>query len=171
MKETKEENVVIRPDEKPEFQPGEKGFAVFLLLIGQFFTWQSLLLYQKAPGASGSGAIPLFCSVVIDLLAIVILIADRKKQSVSSGKPFGQAVKNAFRYLANRDVVVMAALVLVYCVILYLGVGFMIVTPVFLWVGMTYLSRGNYGKNIIWTALCMLFIYLVFRVLFSVVLP
>ena len=166
-----QDNNSIRPDQAPEFQPGEKGFAVFLLLVGLFFTWQSVLLYQKAPGASGSGAVPLFCSVVIDLLAIAILITDRKKQSVSSGQPFSAAVKNAVAYLANRDVVVMILLILAYCAALYLDVGFMIATPVFLWVGMSYLSRKNYLKNVLWTALCMLFIYLVFRVLFSVVLP
>lgn len=166
-----EENKTIRPDQTPDFQPGEKGFAVFLLLIGLFFTWQSVLLYQKAPGASGSGAVPLFCSVVIDLFAIAILVTDRKRRSINSGKPFGEVVRNTLAYLASRDVVVMILLVVVYCVALFLEVGFMIATPIFLWVGMCYLSRKNYVKNIIWTALCMLFIYLVFRVLFSVVLP
>lgn len=166
-----EENKTIRPDEAPDFQPGEKGFAVFLLLIGLFFTWQSILLYQQVPGASGSGAVPLFCSVVIDLFAIAILITDRKRLSINSGKSFGEVARNTLAYLAGRDVVVTALLVLLYCVAMALGAPFMVVTSIFLWVGMSYLSRGNYGKNIIWTALCMLFIYLVFRVLFSVVLP
>jgi hypothetical protein len=47
----------------------------------------------------------------------------------------------------------------------------MIATPIFLWCTMSFLSRGKFVKNLLWTALCMLFIYLVFRVLFSVVLP
>lgn len=166
-----EENKTIRPDQAPDFQPGEKGFAVFLLLIGLFFTWQAVLLYQKAPGASGSGAVPLFCSLLIDVFAIAILITDRKRISINSGKPFSEVVRNTTAYLAGRDVVVMILLVLAYCVALFLDLGFMAATPVFLWAGMSYLSRKNYVKNIIWTALCMLFIYLVFRVLFSVVLP
>ncbi len=166
-----EEKKTIRPDEQKPFQPGEKGFAIFLLVIGLFFTWQSVLLYQKAPGASSCGAVPLFCSALIDLFAVAILITDRKKHSVNSGLSLGAAARNALHHLVSLDILVMAALVLIYCIALYVGAGFMLATPVFLWAGMTYLSRGNYVKNLLWTALCMLFIYLVFRVLFSVILP
>lgn len=166
-----ENEKLTRPDEQKPYKSGEKGFAVFLLALGLFFTWQSVLLYRQAPGASSYGAVPLFCSVVIDIMAIAILITDRKKQSESSGLPVGQVVKNTLKYLFSIDIIVMLVLVAVYCAALYLGAGFMFATPVFLWLGMTYLSRGDYLKNILWTALCMGFIYLIFRVLFSVVLP
>lgn len=161
----------VRPDAQAPFKPGEKGFAVFLLLIGLFFTWQSLLLYRQSPGASSYGAVPLFCSIMIDIFAVIILIIDRNKQSTNSGLSLTAAAKKAACFLATRDILVMLAMVVLYCVALYQGVGFMIATPIFLWLGMTYLSRGNILKNILWTVLCMLFIYLVFRVLFSVVLP
>ena len=166
-----EKERLTRPDAQKPYKPGEKGFAAFLLVIGLFFTWQSWLLYRSSPGAASYGAVPLFCSCVIDLMAILILITDRKKNSENSGLPLGQRLKNTLRYLFSRDILVMLALVLAYCVALYFGAGFMLATPIFLWVGMSYLSRGNYLKNILWTALCMAFIYLVFRVLFSVVLP
>ena len=160
-----------RPDAQKPYKPGEKGFAVFLLVIGLFFTWQSWKLYSSAPGASSYGAVPLFCSCVIDFMAILILITDRKKSSENSGVPFGQILKNTLRHLFSLDILIMLGLVLAYCIALYAGAGFMIATPIFLWVGMSYLSRGKFLKNILWTALCMAFIYLIFRVLFSVVLP
>lgn len=166
-----EEKNPIRPDEQPAFQSGEKGFAVVLLLIGLFFTWQSVLLYRDAPGASSYGAVPLFCSCLIDLFSIILLITDRKKPSASTGLSPLAAIKAAVKHLFSLDILVMSGLVLLYCVCLYLGLGFMVATPVFLWASMTFLSRGSYVKNLLWTALCMLFIYLIFRVLFSVVLP
>ena len=166
-----EEKKTIRPDEQAPYQPGEKGFAVFLLLIGLFFTWQAVKLYQQAPGASSYGAVPLFCSALIDLFAILILIFDRNKKSANSGQPFAAAVKNVAKYLFNADILVVLAMVVVYCAALYFKLGFMLATPVFLWAIMTYLGRGNFFKNVCWTALCMVFIYLVFKVLFSVVLP
>lgn len=162
---------IVRPDQQSTYKPGEKGFAVFMLLVGLFFTWQSVLIYARKPGASSCGAVPLFCSVIIDLLAVLILITEWKKGTVSAGEHASGMVRAALRYLAPLDIVVVCIFVAVYCVALYLGLGFMIVTPVFLWGTMTFLSRGNYIKNILWTVLCMVFIYLVFRMLFSVILP
>ena len=166
-----EKETLTRPDAQKPYKPGEKGFAAFLLVIGLFFTWQSWKLYSSAPGASSYGAVPLFCSSFIDLMAILILITDRRKQSENSGLPLGLILKNSMKHLFSPDILIMLALVLAYCIALYLGAGFMLAAPVFLWVGMSYLSRGNYLKNLLWTGLCMAFIYLVFRVLFSVVLP
>lgn len=150
---------------------GETGFTVVLLLAGLFFTWQSVLLYRQAPGASSYGAVPLFCSVLIVIFALAILLEDRKKKTPISGQSIGRAIKAAFTDILPKDMLVIIALGVLYCVAMYLNLGFMVTTPVFLWCSMTYLSRGNYLKNLLWTALCMIFIYLVFRVLFSVVLP
>lgn len=150
---------------------GEKGFAVVLLLLGLFFTWQSYLMFREDPVASSYGAVPLFCSGLITVLALCIIIIDRKKRSPSSGKPLKEVLSLAVRHVAKRDILVMLGLILLYCLALYLNAGFMIATPIFLWVSMTWLGRGNYLKNLLWTAICMVFIYLVFKVLFAVVLP
>lgn len=166
-----EEKKNISSDEEQPFQPGEKGFAVVLLLFGLFFIWQSIKLYLQAPGASSYGAVPLFCSAAITVFSVAILITDRKKRSVNTDQPFKTVLRNTLSHVVSRDILVVVACAFAYCVALYLGVGFMIATPVFLWGVMTYLSGGNYLKNLFWTALCMLFIYLVFQVLFSVVLP
>lgn len=159
------------PEPEITHNSGEKGFAVVLLLIGLFFTLQSYLMFREEPVASAYGAVPLFCSVIITLLALCILITDRKKRSPGTGKPLKEALALAIHHVLRKDVLVILGLILLYCVALYLEIGFMIATPIFLWCGMTWLCRGNYLKNILWTALCMGFIYLVFKVLFSVVLP
>lgn len=160
-----------KQSEEKHMKPGEKGFALFLLAIGAFFSWQSWLLYAKNPSASSNGAVPLFCSLMIVAFSIIIFITDWKKSSENTEKGLGNAFKKFLSYLFPFDVWVMILFVVIYCVALYVGLGFMIVTPIFLWGSMTFLSRGNYAKNILWTAICMAFIYVVFRMLFSVVLP
>lgn len=166
-----EERKPSPPEKQPAYQPGEKGFAAFLLAVGLFFTWQSWLLYAAAPGASSYGAVPLACSCLIDLFAAAILIVDRNKRAQTSGLPFTRKLKSVLHYLVPRDIVVMIALCVLYCAALYVGLGFMAATPLFLWASMSYLMRGRYLTNLLWSALCMVFIYIVFRLLFSVVLP
>lgn len=74
-------------------------------------------------------------------------------------------------YLLSVNVLVAIAAIIGYCALLKLGISFYIVTPVFLWGLMTFYSKGNYLKNLIWTAICMAFVYLVFRLLFNVMMP
>lgn len=153
------------------YKPGEKGFAVFLLLLGAYFVYESLKLYRESPGASSYGAVPLFVSSLIVIFSFLILITDWKKKTENSGRSFGDMVKHTLAYMFPVDVVVIFVLIILYCVALQMGVGFEISTSVFLWVGMSYLMRTGYLKNILWTALCMAFILLVFSFAFSVVLP
>ena len=171
MDENKEAKVEEQKKTEAPFVAGEKGFAVFLLLIGLFFTYQSVLLWQRYPGISACAAVPLFVSVLIVIFAVAILIIDRNKDSVNHGKSVGEIVKATFTYIFPRDVLVIMGLVLLYCIGLYLGFGFYVCTPIFLWVGMSYLLHKDYVKNLLWTALCMAFILVIFTYLFSVVLP
>ena len=54
---------------------------------------------------------------------------------------------------------------------LVLGINFYISTGLFLYATMCYLLRKDFLKNILWTALVMAFIVVVFRMLFGVVFP
>ncbi len=156
--------------QKP-FAPGEKGFAVFLLLFGSFFLWQSWTLYQEHPGADSAGAVPLFVSALVVIFAICIIVSDLKAPSVNQGLGIGEQVKKTLGFIFQSDVLVELLLILAYCVALNFGLGFYIATPLFLWISMCYLMRKDYAKNLLWTALCMAFIVVVFRFIFSVVLP
>lgn len=49
------------PEEKP-FRSGEKGFAVFWLLFGSFFFYQSMKLYQEHPGLDSCCGSSAFCN-------------------------------------------------------------------------------------------------------------
>ena len=173
------------PEEKP-FPSGEKGFAVFWLLFGGYFFYQSMKLYQKYPGLDSCAAVPLFVTGVIVVCALIILLIDRKKPSESSGKAAGEVFKATLHTMFPLDVLVTVLLILLYCVALNLRLGFYPSTSIFLWVAMTWFMRKNYlaagridqkvlvrtaGKNLIWTALAVIFILIVFTYLFKVVLP
>ena len=54
---------------------------------------------------------------------------------------------------------------------MYLGLSFYIATALFLWGSMTYLMKGSYLKNILWTAILIVFAVVVFRMIFGVVFP
>ena len=125
------------PEEKP-FRSGEKGFAVFWLLFGGYFFYQSMKLYQKYPGLDSCAAVPLFVTGVIVVCALIILLIDRKKPSESSGK--------AMTWFMRKN---------------YLAAGR---------IDQKVLVRTA-GKNLIWTALAIIFILIVFTYLFKVVLP
>ena len=153
------------------FAPGEKGFAVFLLIFGAFFLWQSVKLYLQVPGADSAGAVPMFVSAVIVILAIAIIISDRNAPSVNQGLTFVGMFRQTLGFIFQKDVLVELILILAYCFALNFGLGFYIATPLFLWISMCYLLRRDYVKNLLWTALCMAFIIVVFRFIFSVVLP
>jgi len=153
------------------FKPGEKGFAVFLLLFGGYFFQASVKLYLENPKPSSYGAVPLFVSSLIVLFSLAILINDRKKTSETKGLPAGKKILTTLAYIFPKDILIMMGLILAYCTALYQGVGFIVSTSLFLWVGICYLLRKNYVKNVLWTACCMAFILVVFRYLFSVVLP
>lgn len=151
---------------------GEKGFAVVLLLAASFFLYQSALLWADKPGFDGPAVIPLISSGAVTLLALITVIRNIFAKKPPVGAVVRRnAARQAVAYLLPANIVVAIASIIIYCILLRLGVSFYILTPVFLWGLMTFLSRGGYIKNLVWTAICMAFILLVFRLLFGVMLP
>jgi hypothetical protein len=178
-KETFEMNKIEKNNEKDLviakkevlFQPGEKGFSVFLFLFGSFFAYQSYLMYQKAPGPSSYAAVPLFVSLLIMIFSGLIFIFDFKMSSVNSNSNLTKKIIKSFTYMFPKDVLVMMILIVFYCVALLFDIGFYIITPIFLWLSMCYLMQKHYFKNILWSALSLLFVFAVFSFAFKVVLP
>lgn len=155
-----------------ELRPGEKGFMILLLLLAGFFFHRSILLYRANPGAASCAALPLGASGL--LLALVlwnILLGIGRKTPLSGLSSLAKAARGALGYIFRKDVLVMLGIVLLYSIALLAKLGFYVATPLFLWGSMCFLLRRDYLKNLIWTAICMLFIFLVFSLLFSVVLP
>ena len=161
-------------DHKPKTdmtRPGERVFILLLLVLGIYITIESWKMYQDSPTLSGYGTVPLICGVLLSVLSLFALVRAMMMDSVLKGLPAGEQAKQVAQHLFSRDVVITLLLVVAYCASMALGAPFIIATPVFLWVSMTYLRRGDYLKNILYTAIVFAFVYLVFHVGFSVVLP
>ncbi len=152
-------------------KPGEKVFPILLLMLGIYATKESWGMYKRSPELSGYGTVPLFCGAMITLLSVIIIITNMFHESEISEMPLKDKALAVVKHLFSLDVLVMLAMIIVYCIMLYNGVPFIISSPIFLWVAMTYLERGNFVKNILFTAIVMAFVILVFKVGFHVVLP
>ena len=152
-------------------KPGEKGFPVVLLLLGVFVTKESVGMYREAPQLQGYGTVPLICGILLIVFSVFIIINNFRMESEIKGLPFKEKAEKVIHHLFSRDVLVMLVLILIYCLLLNFGLPFIISSPLFLWVSMTYLRRGGYVRNIIYTAIIMVFVIVVFNVAFHVVLP
>lgn len=161
-------------ESKPILEAGEKVFTFALFGVGLLAFGLALNLWMQmdAPRIASAGALPLFVTSLWVILSFLAIIENRKLTSPLSGlKDWKEKVHKGLQYAFPLDVVVMLAAIFAYCAALYFGLSFYIATPLFLYGSMCYLSKKGFLKNLIWTAIIMAFIILVFRMLFGVVFP
>ena len=151
--------------------PGGKAMPFLFLGIGIFFFCQSLLLHQKDPTLDGYATFPLLITGIIILLALVDIWQNRKIPTENQGKSLGEKIKNGVRSLLPTDTLIMVVFVFVYLAALELGLGFVISSTAFLFISMCYLIPKKMVKNVIYTAVIMVAIYAIFKILFQVYLP
>ena len=180
-----EENVKIEPAEEVStddmiiikehpLEAGEKVFAIVLLILGLIAFALAMELWgrMKEPKIASAAAVPVFVSGLWSLMALLTVIENfRLTTPLSAMRNGAEKVRAAFDYALPMNVIVMIGMILAYCVMLVLGISFYIATPLFLYGSMCFLTRKDYVKNVLWTAIVMAFIILVFRMLFSVVFP
>lgn len=158
-------------------EAGEKVFSIILLLVGavalklSIDLWFSISL-RRGPRIASAAAVPVFVSALWVILALITVLENfRLTTPLSNVAGLGNKIIKALQYAMPLNVIIMLIAIIAYCVALVEGVSFYIATSVFLYFSMCYLTRKDYVKNILWTALVMAFIILVFRMLFSVVFP
>nr|WP_312579007.1 tripartite tricarboxylate transporter TctB family protein [Sedimentibacter sp.] len=153
-------------------KPGEIGFSIILLCVGIGALIESIKMFLKDPTASSFGALPLFLSVVIVFFMLkIILFEDRKSGSENDNLSFKEKVKLSVNHAFTKDVLIVFFMLVCYCLMLFLNLGFNISTTIFLFVSMCYLMGGKYIKNIIFTVAIMAFILILFKTIFQVILP
>lgn len=161
-------------ENKPVLEAGEKVFSLVLLIVGLIALGLSLELWSRMsePKIASAAALPLFVSILWVLMALLTVLENIKLKTPLSGiKNLGEKAWKGLQYAFPMDVLIMLVAIVVYCVALVLGINFYISTGLFLYGTMCYLLRKDFLKNILWTALVMAFIVLVFRMLFGVVFP
>ena len=158
-------------------EAGEKFFSFVLMIIGfialklSVDLWFSISL-RRGPRIASAAAVPVFVSALWVVMSLWTVIENFKLTTpLSKIKGMGTKIIKALQYAFPLNVLVMLLAIAAYCVALLEGVSFYIATPAFLYFSMCYLTRKDFVKNILWTAIVMTFIVLVFRMLFSVVFP
>ena len=160
--------------EQPHFRPGELVFTAVLFLAGTFFFFHAckLFLRMEAPRVYSAAALPLLTSGTWMVLALLVPLENlRKRKHRRKSEPFGKKARAGVAYAFPKEVVAVLLAIVIYCTLLLARVSFYIVTPLFLYGGMCILMRGGYVKNILYTAIIMAFVVLVFRMVFGVVFP
>ena len=163
--------IIIR--EHP-LEAGEKAFSVIVLAVGLIAFGMALSLWGRMsePKIASAAAMQLFVSGIWVITALLTVIENFRLKTPLSGMTGGRKkVLSGLQYALPRNVLVMLGMIVAYCVLLVLGISFYIATPLFLYGAMCYLIKKDFVKNILWTAIVMAFIILVFRLLFSVVFP
>lgn len=142
-------------------KPGELVFAVLLTLA-------SLSLLYSAYGISGfdalsaPGAIPMATTLAMAISALIVLIKTARKPR--------QEGASLVRDVFPGRVVLMMALLLAYAVALK-PLGFLPTSALFLILSIRLLGRRSWGFSVGVGLLSLMAIYLVFRILFTVLMP
>ena len=154
--------------------PGETVFTSVLCLAGAVCFSRAVKLWNvlPKPRIASAAVLPLGASALWTVLSFWSLI-DILKKTKKKGpeQPASGRAREAFGYAFPKTVFIVSVLFAAYGVSLLAGLSFYTVTPLFLFFSMSYLNRGRHMQNIIRTAICMAVIVLVFRLLFSIVLP
>lgn len=144
-------------------KPGETGFNILLLLISIFLFYKA---YQIAgfSALSSPGAIPMAATAVMVISACIIIVKELARPKAEGGMPA------FFQQILPFTIAVMCGLIILFAVVLQ-KVGFVLTGLVFLWVAIWFLQKRS-PLSAAWVALlCVLIIYVLFRLIFQVILP
>ena len=144
-------------------KPGETLFGFLFLGLSLFLFWQS---YEIAgfDALSSPGALPLAASGLMVISCVIALIDDFKRPSEA-----GQ-IKAFFEHIMPVSVALMIAIIFLFAILLE-DVGFIITAFVFLVGTIQLLHRKGIAKSLLIAAIALVFVYLIFRIVFVVVLP
>ena len=154
-------------------KPGEKMFTGFLLLAGIFFFREAIQLWQgvSPPRDSSAAIIPLIMTGLWVVLTLFTFIQVLRNKTPLSNLAWKDKIWSGLQYVFPKEVLVVLGAIAVYCTLLILRFSFYAVTVVFLYGVMCYLTRKSFLKNILWTALVMIFTVVVFSWLFNIRFP
>lgn len=144
-------------------KPGEIGFSCLWILLG-ILGWYFALEITSETYSSPS-VFPKIASTIIIVCGLISLLKAIKRAPPAPGGD------NVFQYLLPKDVLVILSLLLVYCIVLP-HLHFIASSYLFMVIGMIYLHRGkSIVRSLIYSAIALLLLVLVFRYLFLVILP
>lgn len=146
-------------------QPGELVFVVLLVVFSLFAAWQAWAIAGFS-SPSSPGMFPMFAAATMVVSGLFILAETARK------KPAGErsAAAGVFSAITPLRLIVFSAMIVAYMLALE-PAGFLASSFVFLFAAIAYLHRGHILLTLVVSAASLAVIYVVFRHVFSVVLP
>ena len=152
-----------------ELQTGERGLSYILIALGLFAVYAAAKISGSKLTISSPGAFPLFISSLLLIFGIWIW-GEKRKFSPDQYSGYGEKMKALGELIFTKDVVVIISLLFLYSIGMNF-LGFPIATLAFLWVGISYLKRGNLLRNLLISLLNLGVILFIFKLIFKVILP
>lgn len=154
------------------YRPGENVFAVILLIVALLMCWQAYRI-SGFTALSSPGAFPMAAAgaMVIGLLVVIIKGLIRRSSAATAGSlSDADTTGTETQAIAPAVVVIFAGCVLGFAALLD-ALGFLPASLLFLLVAMKFLHRGSLLFTFVVSLGSLILIYVVFRLVFSVVLP
>ncbi|TRW96918.1 tripartite tricarboxylate transporter TctB family protein [Paracoccus sp. M683] len=142
-------------------RPGEAGFTILLLLASLFLLYSAYDI-SGFEALSAPGTLPMVTTLIMCLTGGLIALRTWKLPQIA-GQTFS-------REILPPVLIVMALLLLGYALALK-PLGFLPTSFLFLTLSIKLLWRQGWGRTLAISLLTLAIIYLVFRVIFSVLMP
>ncbi|WP_417211137.1 tripartite tricarboxylate transporter TctB family protein [Antarctobacter sp.] len=146
------------PDKR---RPGELGFAVILLAASLFLLWEAYGIagFDKL---SSAGAIPMAATLAMVVSALLV--------ALRTGKLPIDRAETLLQDILPVRVILFAALLVGYGLLLR-PLGFLPTSALFLIIAIKLLAHRGWGWTVAVSLLSLLVIWLIFRIVFSVLMP
>lgn len=156
-------NITPRPR-----QPGEVVFS-YLLLLFSLFVFTEAYKISGFSSVSSAGVFPMGAAAVMVFTSLIITISVHR-QAALQRKPGSSPFQDLRQKVIPADILVFTALLVAYTVILN-AFGFLVSSFLFLFFSIAYLHRKSLVLALTIAAGSLALIYVLFRVVFTVVLP
>lgn len=142
-------------------RPGELGFAIFLSLASLYLLYDAYGI-SGFTALSGAGAIPMATTFVMAVSALIITLRTARLNLVTD--------ETLAKDILPIIVILFIGFLIVFGLLLK-PLGFVLTAALFLVVAIKVLARKGWGYTLIVSLGSLVLIWLVFRVVFTVLLP
>ncbi|MDW5377596.1 tripartite tricarboxylate transporter TctB family protein [Halomonas sp. HP20-15] len=153
-----------------KLQPGERAFNLLLLLFSLGVLYEAYRISGAGfESINSPGAFPVGLSVLLIVSMLVIIAGQFRKEKPNTRGALDEARQFLHEHFP-LPIVIFSALAIGYLFLLE-PLGFVVATPIFLYVAMVYLRHGRFVSSAIIAAVSIAIIYALFKLLFQVYLP
>lgn len=147
--------------DKRKRRAGETGFAVFLVVLSLFIGWQAYGI-SGFEALSSPGSFPMAVAAVMTVSALIVLLKTLRIREHDGSR--------LLRDILPVPILVLIAMIAAYAAALQ-PLGFLPTSLIFLTVAIRFLAKRGLMRSFVIAVGSLALIYIVFRLVFSVLMP